>query len=100
MTTKEQVIQAAKEAGFNEPNPHDGYMGLAYEYRDGTDTGSSITVLYNLAYKAGEKAMQERAAKVCDELQAPPHVSDGDLSMWEVASMDCADAIRALEVSK
>ena len=89
MTTKEQVIQAAKEAGFDESGA-DGLIGIQ----------DFLERLYNLAYKAGEKAMQERAAKVCDELQAPPHVSDGDLSMWEVASMDCADAIRALEVSK
>lgn len=36
------VIEMAREAGFSEPNPHDGYMGLAFDYRTGTDTGASI----------------------------------------------------------
>ena len=40
------------------------------------------------------KAEREACAKVCDELQAPPHVSDDDISMWDVTSMECADAIR------
>ena len=38
---------------------------------------------------------REACANVCDELQAPPHVSDDDMSMWDVTSMECADAIRA-----
>lgn len=38
---------------------------------------------------------REACAKVCEELQAPPHVSMSDVSMWDVTSMECADAIRA-----
>lgn len=41
------------------------------------------------------KAEREACAKLCDELQAPSHVSDNDVSMWDVTSMECADAIRA-----
>lgn len=39
---KEEIIRMARAAGFCAPNPHDGYMGLAYDYRDGTDTGASL----------------------------------------------------------
>lgn len=39
--TRDEIIRMAREAAFSQPNPHDGYMGLAYDYRDGTDTGAS-----------------------------------------------------------
>ena len=39
---REEIIRMALEAGFCEPNPHDGYMGLAYDHRDGADTGASL----------------------------------------------------------
>jgi len=40
--TRDDTIRMAREAGFREPNPHDGCLGLAYDYRDGTDTGASL----------------------------------------------------------
>lgn len=40
--TRDDIIRMAREAGFREPNPHDGCMGMAYDYRDGTDTGASL----------------------------------------------------------
>ena len=39
---REDIIRMAREAGFREPNPHDGCMGVAYDYRSGTDTGASL----------------------------------------------------------
>ena len=60
---REDIIRMAREAGFCEPNPHDGYMGLAYDYRDGTDTGASLERFATLV-AAHER---EACAKVCDD---------------------------------
>lgn len=41
------------------------------------------------------KAEREACAKACEELPAPNFYSDTDQSMWDITSMDCAEAIRA-----
>ena len=38
---------------------------------------------------------REACAKVCDDLALPPDVARSDASIWEVATLDCAEAIRA-----
>ena len=38
---------------------------------------------------------REECAKVCDDLPLPPDVARSDASIWEVATLDCAEAIRA-----
>ena len=38
---------------------------------------------------------REACAKVCEDLMAPPYVSRNDVVMWDVTSLNCADAIRA-----
>ena len=43
-----EIIRMARKAGFREPNPHDGYMGLAFNYRKGNDTGASLERLVEL----------------------------------------------------
>ena len=58
------VIEMARQAGFREPNPHDGCMGLAYDYRGGTDTGASLERFAELV-RADER---EACAKVLDEM--------------------------------
>jgi hypothetical protein len=40
-------------------------------------------------------AEREACAKVCDDLPAPDYVSPDDVTVWDVATLDCADAIRA-----
>jgi hypothetical protein len=42
-------------------------------------------------------AAQEReaCAKVCDDLPTPERMSLDNESLWEVATLDCAEAIRA-----
>ena len=45
-----------------------------------------------------QRAMQaerEACAKVCDDLPLPPDVARSNASIWEVATLDCAEAIRA-----
>ena len=37
---------------------------------------------------------REACAKVCDDLALPPDVARSDASIWEVATLDCAEAIR------
>ena len=46
-------------------------------------------------YEAGKQAEREACAKVCDDLPLPPDVARSDASIWEVATLDCAEAIRA-----
>ena len=41
------------------------------------------------------QAEREECAKVCDELPAPPNVSRDDATVWDVATLECGDAIRA-----
>jgi hypothetical protein len=38
---------------------------------------------------------REACAKVCDDLALPPDVARSDASIWVVATLDCAEAIRA-----
>ena len=45
--------------------------------------------------KAAIADEREACAKVCDDLALPPDVARSDASIWEVATLDCAAAIRA-----
>ena len=40
-------------------------------------------------------AEREACAKVCDELSAPDSCSGSESSLWDVATLECGDAIRA-----
>jgi hypothetical protein len=40
------------------------------------------------------KAERESCAKVCNDLPAPERMSLDNESLWEVATLDCAEAIR------
>lgn len=59
---RQEIIDIAIEAGFRAPTPSDGCMGLAFDFRDGTDTGASLEKFAALV------AAKERnaCAKVCD----------------------------------
>ena len=64
---QEDIIRMAREAGFCEPNPHDGYMGLAYDYRDGADTGASLERFAALVAAAEREACAELVVRGTDE---------------------------------
>ena len=56
---QDEIIEMAEQAGFTHPNPHDGYMGLAYDRRTGTDTGASLEAFAKLvAAKKQEDIIQ------------------------------------------
>jgi hypothetical protein len=38
---------------------------------------------------------REACAKLCDDLPVPPHVSSDYATVWDVATLECGDAIRA-----
>lgn len=38
---------------------------------------------------------REACAELCDDLPLPPDVARSDASIWEFATLDCAEAIRA-----
>ena len=48
-----------------------------------------------VAMREAVEAEREACAKVCDDLPLPPDVARSDASIWEVATLDCAEAIRA-----
>lgn len=60
--TRDDIIRMAREAGFRDPNPHDGCMGLAFDFRDGVDTGASLERFAALV----AAVEREACAKVCD----------------------------------
>ena len=75
------VIEMAREAGFS-------------LYRDISAADGSFAHLEAFAelVRADER---EACAKVCDDLLVPVHISLDNESLWEAATLDCADAIRA-----
>ena len=73
--TQDEIIEMAKKAGFKHPNPHDGYMGLAYD-KDEIGSGSSL----------------ETFAKL---IAAKEHEAIIDLVAFYGGSVDLEAAIRA-----
>ena len=87
--TRDEIIRLAKEAGFHDPTPADGYMGLAFDYRDGTESGASLERFAALVAAAEReedaerqhavelgKAMQRIACAAGIELMQPKEVAD------------------------
>ena len=75
------VIEMAREAGFS-------------LYRDISAADGSFAHLERFAelVRADER---EACAKVADDLPAPDYVSPDDVTVWDVATLECGDAIRA-----
>ena len=78
------LIQMAREAGFTIPVPGDGYMGLAYDYRERGETGGNLERFAKLV----AEHEREECAKVCDDIYTH------SIEDWEGANQ-CGDAIRA-----
>ena len=82
--TQDEIIEMATLAGFQHPNPHDGYMGLAYDRRDGADTGASL--------EAFAKLVADKEREACAELCMDLHtLTDGAHNYYHFA----ANQIRA-----
>jgi hypothetical protein len=52
MLTREEVVKLAMKAGFRHPVRSDGYMGTAFDYRDGNDSGASLEVFAKEVWQA------------------------------------------------
>lgn len=59
------------------------------------DTAKAVLAALDSQIKVLVLAEREACAKVCDDLPLPPDVARSDASIWEVATLDCAEAIRA-----
>ena len=75
-------------------------LKMAIEAGLAAETSEGIHMIWypdNLHHFANLVAAKEReaCAKLCDELPAPNVYSDSDKGMWDIASLACADAIRA-----
>lgn len=89
--TNEEIIAAAREAGFHSPVLADGYMGLAYDLRTRTDTGGSLTRFAEII-AARER---EACAKVCEDIYNDPEGNNGYDCYYARPYLDCANDIRA-----
>ena len=76
------VIEMAREAGA--VFPADGSYHK-FEFEGSLERFAELV-------RADER---EACAKVCDDLPLPPDVARSDASVWDVATFDCAVAIRA-----
>jgi hypothetical protein len=65
------------------------YEQVTQEVRDAFDA------LCKGRVKAAVEAEREACAKVCDELVSDMSRTANDASVWDVATFDCAAAIRA-----
>lgn len=84
--TKDKIIAAAREAGFNASN---GFSLLIVRHSNGSwiDVSEELTTFYALAYRAG----MERAAEICDT-----QIASGQLVDLEIHRASfIADTIRA-----
>ena len=86
---KEDIIRMAHEAGFTGPVPADGYMGLAYDRREGGETGGSLERFAALV----AAAEREACAKVCETYEVASIKNDAH-NTAKIFN-HCAAAIRA-----
>ena len=86
-TPATEVLRLSKDGIWANPEiPADDAAKLVLEAID-----ANIKVLVQKAVLDEREA----CAKVCDDLPAPPYVSCDDESVWDVATLECGDAIRA-----
>ena len=81
MTTREQIIAAAEEAGIHRRRTPEGTTEV-FCWED------DVVRLYAIAFEAGRVAEREECAKVCESLP----------SLWpteRVIADECSSAIRA-----
>ena len=79
--TQEQVIAWAREAGF------------ATSWTEAA--GEALECFATLAYEAGRKDENEACAELCEYLPADEFVDRSEATIWDLATLDCAAAIRA-----
>ena len=101
------TIDMAREAGFKVGPSRDGPdevrgAGLNLRWFEALVRADEREICTNAAMAAAEEAVnfamaleREACAKVCDDLLVPVHISLDNESLWEAATLDCADAIRA-----
>ncbi len=83
--TQEQVLQWALEVDID---PHD-------MCEDPRIAENNLERLVTLAYEAGRKDENEACAELCEYLPADEFVDRSEATIWDLATLDCAAAIRA-----
>ena len=84
------TIDMAREAGLHRQQHN--LMSNPIQYRYSYDGYEENLKAFEALVRADER---EACAKVCDDLPAPERMSLDNESLWEVATLDCAEAIRA-----
>ena len=83
--TQEQVIAWSRDSGME-------LYGLA---KDRAKFVYYLEAFAALAYEAGRKDENEACAELCEYLPADEFVERSEATIWDVATLDCAAAIRA-----
>lgn len=93
---RQEIIDIAIEAGFRAPTPSDGCMGLAFDFRDGTDTGASLEKFAALVAAKEREACRSACESIADEYQKREGRKFPELkSDAHTGASDCESAIRA-----
>jgi len=79
--TKDEILSMARESGFERLFGDVDWVCLDED-------------LERFAALVAEKE-REACAKVCDDLPTPERMSLDNEALWELATLDCAEAIRA-----
>lgn len=82
------------EAEFTRTWPE--YVRLTPDVFNRVGDGAYVDVTIHVAFvmwQAGAAAEREKCAKICEDLAAPEGMHGTAVSIWDVATLDCAEAI-------
>ena len=80
-------LQSAKNKQFREARSQSMTVSESDDWKKTCDFAQLVAA-----------AVKEEAAKVCDDLDVPWSCNTLEKSLWDVATVSAADAIRAMEV--
>jgi hypothetical protein len=83
--TQDEIIEMARQAGL--ANWHKDLK--KWQLEQGTDAFAKLVEERTAAKE------REACAQTCENLPIPDQYSDSEGSMWDVAAIECAEAIRA-----
>ena len=92
--TKDEILGMAKEAGIKACIGKTDKDGKYHPFVNALGKDVPIEWLERFAALVAEKEREE-CAKVCEELVPDMSRTANDASVWDVATFDCAAAIRA-----
>ena len=97
--TQDEIIEMARQAGFKMENSAAIQAAKAFAKLVAAKEREACS---DAALKAAESSIvlamkieREACAQTCENLPIPNQFSESEGSVWDVAALDCAEAIRA-----